>query len=470
MKRYKFRFAMKFICVCAAAAWLLAPPVAAQPHLVVMSHREDVNKAITVYDADGDLLLKTVTTGGVNNHRPRFISVSPLHYRFLVTAPNLSNTGAGAAYVFDYSGYPNPGGVGLHAVVATGAWPFHTATAPDGRFAVACDAANRVDLIHPGTLAVQSIPAGATHSTLCFAKNASGAYLFAVQFPGDENPHPFPGKTDHDGEHGSVDVVDLATGLVVANVALTLPVPHSLVYSPLTDNVYVSCEGGLEIIEAKPPFDHQGTIEAPKEETLAPAIKISPNGRFIVGIASAHEHEHDAALYFLKQALDEDSEPYLWVYDLVNDTSQTIDEFVHCQDFAYSPDGRWIVAGSSDAHDGHPYEVAVVQLDTTTGDLAEVERFDIDSALAGIDTDLLPARVGLFGADFSPDSTRAYLSIVPTDITPSPTDQVMVVDVSGYPGPIAVSFFDCEPGAEFLKVAEVVATTSVAPSAWQTFE
>ncbi len=371
-------------------------------HFIAISHKNDVNKKITVYEPEGEQVFSYAPPGSVLENTPRFIQAIPAAKKFIVTCPNGDTESGGTVEIFDYSGYPNV----IHHIQTfeTGAKPFHAYVTPDDLFCVANDGEDTLSFIDPLTLMVETIAGGHHHATIGFPLSESDYDIYSTRFLGADNP-------------GGVDIIDGNTREIRLTNNEILPLPHSVVYSPVTRKVYIACAGGIEVFGTVGDEKdvHVKTI-ATTEGHMTPALKLSPDGRYIVG--NCHW----------------DGEPgsYFYSINLETEEMKTVSS-VSCKGYAYSPDGKWIVAGDfNKPPEQEIQKVQIINCDPTSPNYMSIVQEIPLSA---------PSQVGFFAQGFSPDSTIAYLGL-------TQSDTIMRVDVTT----LSVSQFDCEAAPFILSV------------------
>jgi DNA-binding beta-propeller fold protein YncE len=371
-------------------------------HIIVISHKNDINKKITVYEPDGDQVYSYAPPGSVMENTPRFIQAIPAAKTFFVACPNGDSEFGGTVEIFDYSG--NQSAIHHAQTLETGAKPFHAYVTPDNLFCVANDGDDTLSFIDPLTLMVETIPGGHHHATIGFPVTASGYDIYATRFLGAGNP-------------GGVDIVDGNTREIRITHNEILPLPHSVVYSPVTRKVYIACAGGIEVFGTVGDEKdvHLKTIPT-TEGRMTPALKISPDGRYIVG--NCHW----------------DGEPgsYFYSINLETEEMKTVSS-VSCKGYAYSPDGKWIVTGDfNKPPEQEIQQVQIINCDPISPNYMSIAK---EVPLSS------PSQIGFFAQGFSPDSTTAYLGL-------TQSDKIMRVDVTS----LSVSEFDCEAAPYILSV------------------
>ena len=386
-------------------------PVFPSDYLIAISHKNDIDKKITVYEPDGELIFSYVPPGSVMENTPRFIRAIPSTKQFIVTCPNGDSETGGTVEVFDCRDYPDS--VTHRQTIETGAKPYHTYVTPDHRFCVANDGDSSFSTIDPDTLNVTTFTGGHHHATIGFALTDSGYDIYATRFAGPDNP-------------GGVDIIDGITGQIRTTNPEILPLPHSVVYSPVTQNIYIACAGGIEVF---------GTVGAEKDlhlKTLSttgghmtPMLRLSPDGRYIVG--NCH--------------WDGEEGSYFYSINLETEEMTTVPS-VSCKGYAYSPDGKWIVAGDYNKPDDQETQrVHIINCDPDSPDyMSIVKEFSLSP----------PSQAGFFAQDFSPDSRKAYLGLIQSD-------KIMVVDVAE----LTATEFDCEAAPFILRVIPLSETSGI---------
>ncbi len=385
--------------------------VFAADHLIAVSHRNDINKMITVYEPDGTIVFSYEPSGSVLENTPRFIRAIPSVKKFFVSCPDGDSEEGGTVEAFDYSAYP--GSILCTRTLETGAHPFHSYVTPDNRFCVANDGEDTVSLIDPETMEIETFEGGHHHATVGFPTTESGYDIYATRFNGTDSP-------------GGVDIIDGLTKTIRITHSDILPLPHSVVYSPMMKKVYIACAGGVEVFgtEGAEKDVHLKTIST-TEGHMTPSLKLSPDGRYIVG--NCHW----------------DGEPgsYFYSINLETEEMKTV-ESVSCKGFAYSPDGKWIVAGDFNMPgDQETQLIHVINCDPSSPDyMTIVKEFPLST----------PSQVGFFAQDFSPDSQKAYLGLTQTDL-------IAVVDVTM----LTMETFPCEPAPYFLSTLPLEVTSHI---------
>jgi hypothetical protein len=254
---------------------------------------------------------------------------------------------------------------------------------------------------------METISAGEHHLTFAFAGDAASYDIYVGRFDG-ANP-------------GGVDIVDGLTRSVRTTLEPFGPRPHTAVYSALTERVYFSFGGGIEVFgtQGVELDTHVETIET-VTPNMTPLLRISPDEQYIVG-----------GLHF-------DGAPgsYFFSHDLVADSSQTVAS-VSCKYYAYSPDGRWIAAGDFNKPTSQANNhVHLINTDPgSPGYMTIAASWELTGATA--------SRVGFHAAAFSPDSQTAYLGL-------SEAHQVMVIDVNS----LSATYFNCELAPNWFHVLE----------------
>lgn len=390
------RIARAVLIACAA---LSAGIVPATPHLIVTSQDATVGKEIAVYEPDGTKVFQYITEENYDENTPTFIAVDPATRRFVVTCPGPTaphnhrpvtslahedpeHSHGHSVLIFDYSRYPDAP-ITLVEELFTGMKPYHVELSPDGKFVVCNDTSDTLSIIDPADPDhFHTVSAGHDHTTLVFAGDASGYDIYASRF----------------GNPGGMDIVDGATLVTRATLGGLPPNPHTGVYSSHTRRVYFGGLGGVMV------FGTQGAekdtyigaipIEAGR---MIPLSRISPDGKRLIG--GVH-YDGVAGSYF-------------YSLDLTNDTLTTCSS-VSCKYYAYSPDGKWIVAGDYNKPAAQTYhKVHVINCDPDSPRfMTVVAEFDVPDS-----------RIGFQAADFSPDSRHACLGL-------STSDKLMVVDVT----------------------------------------
>ncbi len=382
-------------------------------YLIAISHKNDINKKVTVYEPQGTEVFSYVPEGSFSENTPRFIRPVPSAKRFFVSCPNGDAQTGGIVEAFDYSRYPES--IAHVMSIETGDRPFHIYVTPDDLVCVANDGENTFSLIHPETLEVETLAGGYHHATIGFA-----------EYPGTSRFYDIYATQFHPGEPGGVDIIDGNTRQIRKTLLDLLPLPHSVVYSSLTKRIYIACAGGVEVFgtEGEQKDQHLKTIPT-TEGHMTPSLKISPDGRYIVG--NCHW----------------DGEPgsYFYSVDLLTEEMTTC-QSVSCKGYAYSPDGKWIVAGDFNKPGEEEIQrVHVISTDPSSTDyMTVVKEFRLST----------PSQVGFLAQDFSPDGQKAYLGL-------TQTDQVMVVDVKT----LTADYFDCDPAPFFLSVIPLHVTSCV---------
>lgn len=458
----------------------LATAAFAQDHVLIVTHQGDVNRKITAYALDGTQLFSHNPGGALDKNHPSFIKSLASEFSFIVSCHDADRHHGGSIQAFRYGALS--GSFSHVTSIDTGeTGPFHITLLPDNRFCVATDAEHEEDgtltVVDGATFAATVIPIGSQHTTIGYAGDASGYDIIAALLEEDGHGHGKPGVLDeHEEEPGKLAIIDGTTLEVRALLETDLPLLHSVVYSKLTQRVYVSGMGGLVVLGT------QGTekdvllptIEY-SEERLAPWLKISPDGRYIFGLLEPHDHDHSHGKpgaadgeqlnnplahrtgstattrnqFFRvtrsKGLLDEDdhdhdhNEPLLFAYDLVTDSSSTL-HTVQGGNFAYSPNGQWLVIGDIVLEEATAsYRVDIIRFDPDSGTLSQEHRFILP----------LPGQkevstIASESSAFSPDSKRAYLPL-------PEADQIMVVDVSV--SPPEASFLDVEIAPHHVEAA-----------------
>lgn len=378
--------------LCALAVWILSGvSISAQSadYLLAISHQNDVNKKVTIYNPDGQQIFNHVPSGSYDENIPTWMIAAPAVKRLFVSCTadeehhhEKSNKAEkeGLVEVFDYSGYPDSPITHVGSVEA-GNVPFHNYLAPDGRVVVSNDEDGTLSFIEPASLIVETVTGGYHHGTVVFVGDASGYETYVGRFLGET-------------EAGGIDIIG-NDGTVRKTLTLSLPNPHSGVYSPLTRRVYFACIGGLEVIgtEGTEKDKLLETVPLPGEGVEA-QLKISPDGRHVIGnIYYEDPGEEQGAFYS---------------YDTVTGALSSV-ESVNCTDFGYSPDGKWLVAGdlvltgTSTVHQVH-----VINTDPSSVNFMKVVKaIPLDEPV--------PSRVGFSGVQFSPDGTKAYVALTERD-------------------------------------------------------
>ena len=417
------------------AVWILSGvSVSAQSanYLLAISHRNDVNKKITVYKPDGEQVFNYIPSGNYDENIPTWILSAPASKRLLVSCTvdedhhhekDTKTTTEGLVEVFDYSGYPDSGITHVDSV-EVGNVPFHNYLAPDGRVVVSNDEDGTLSFIEPASLEVETVTGGYHHGTVVFVGDASGYDTYVGRFLGET-------------ETGGIDIIG-KDGAVRTTLTLSLPNPHSGVYSPLTKRVYFACMGGLEVI---------GTEGTDKDKLLEPVplpgegveaqLKISPDGRHVIG-----------NIYYEDPG---DEQGAFYSYDTMTGALTSV-ESVNCTDFGYSPDGKWLVAGdlvltgTSTVHQVH-----VINTDPSSSNFMKVVKaIPLDEPI--------PSRVGFSGVQFSPDGTKAYVAL-------TERDQLLVINMEDF----SETTLPVEAAPWFL-LAFSTAETPSGIEAWQLYE
>jgi DNA-binding beta-propeller fold protein YncE len=386
----------------------------AADHLLAISHEFVVSKKMTVVQPDGTPVYAYTPPGSFYENTPNFVQALPTHQTFFVTCPNGDeewggHTG-GTVETFHYS--LNPLTVSHRTTLTTGNRPFHIYPTPDEQICVTNDGDGTISLIDPTTLEVTTFPGGHDHGTVGFVSTEEGYDLFVTRF--------------HGAESGGVDIIDGRTRLIRTTLSNLLPQPHSMVYSSVTQRMYIACAGGIEVIgTAGAEKDlHLDTLPT-TEGRMTPLLRVSPDGRYLIG--NCHW----------------DGEPgsYFYAIDLLTEERKTMAS-VSCKSFAYSPDGNWIVAGDyNKPGDQEIQRVHIINSNPTSEHYMTVVK---EISLS------IPSQVGAFAQAFSPDSRTAYLGL-------TQTDQIMVIDVST----LTATTFGCEPAPVFLNVLPLSETTPV---------
>ena len=392
----------------------------AADHLLAIAHEWSATKAITIYEPDGTLVFSYVTPGGVAENTPTFIESVADNSRFIVACPDGGATTEGSVEVFDYSGYPAVNGITHIQTLTPGNKPFHTEVTPDNQFIVANDGDNTFTLIDPVSLTTETISAGANHLTFAFAGDASSYDIYVGRFFGPGNP-------------GGVDIVDGVSRTVRTTLAPFGQLPHTAVYSSLSQRVYFSFGGGVEVFgtQGAEIDTHVDTIET-ATPNMTPLLSLSPDEQYVVG-----ELHYDAA-----------PGSFFYSYDVISDSSQTLPS-VSCKYYAYSPDGKWIAAGdynkpTSQANN----QVHLINCDPTSPNyMTLAASWELTGATA--------SRVGFHAAAFSPDSKTAYLGL-------TEAHKVMVIDVDT----LSASYFDCELRPNWFHVLD---TSSLSIADWKNY-
>ncbi len=399
------------IISCFVSSLILGNLTYAADHLIAVSHKNDVNKMIAVYDSGGAMVFSYTPPGSFFENTPRFIRVIPSLKRFFVTCPNGDSEDGGTIEAFDYSGFP--GSIIHLKSILSGNKPYHIYVTPDNKICSTNDGDDAISLIDPSTFAIETIDAGHHHATIGFPVNESGYDIFATRFMGSDNP-------------GGVDIIDGITKEKRLTDSNILPLPHSVVYSTVTKKVYISCAGGIEVFgtQGAEKDVHLKTILT-TEGHMTPSLRISPDGQHIVG--NCHW----------------DAEPgsYFFSIDLQTEKMTKVNS-VSCKGYAYSPDGKWIAAG--DFNKPFDQDIQVVHLINCDPDSVDymtvAQQFELS----------YPSQIGFFAQDFSPDSKKAYLGL-------TQSDQIMVVDVETF----SASYIDCEAAPYFLSVLPLSIASSV---------
>jgi DNA-binding beta-propeller fold protein YncE len=386
-------------------------------HFIAISHKNDVNKKITVYEPDGKQIFSYGPPGTVMENTPRFIQAIPSAKKFFVTCPNGDAETGGTVEIFDYSGNPSV----IHHVLSleTGAKPFHAYVTPDDLFCVANDGDDTLSLIDPFALRVETIVGGHHHATIGFPATESGYDIYSTRFFGAGNP-------------GGVDIIDGNTHEIRFTNDVILPLPHSVVYSPVTKKVYIACAGGIEVFGTvgEEKDVHLNTIPT-TEGRMTPSLKLSPDGRYIVG--NCH--------------WDGESGSYFYSINLETEEMKSVSS-VSCKGYAYSPDGKWIVAGDFNKPPEQEIQIVhIINCDPASPNyMSIVKEIPLSS----------PSQIGFYAHDFSPDSTTAYLGLTQSDM-------ILKVDVTT----LTVSQFSCEAAPFILSVIPLHVTTDV--GAWNLY-
>lgn len=383
----------------------------ADDHFIAISHKNDVNKKITVYEPDGNQVFSYTPTGTVTENTPRFIQAIPSANKFFITCPNGDSESGGTVEVFEYQG--NPSTVQHIQTIETGGKPFHCYVTPDDLFCVSNDGDATFSFIDPLTLLVETISGGYHHATIGFPNSGSGYDIYATKFYGAGNP-------------GGVDIIDGISREIRTTNPEILPLPHSVVYSPVTQKIYIACAGGIEVFGTVGDEKdvHLETITTTADH-MTPALKISPDGRFIVG--NCHWDGAEGS--------------YFYSINLETGEMATVSS-VSCKGYAYSPDGKWIVAGDyNKPAEQEIQKVHIINCDPTSASyMSIVKEIPLSTA----------SQVGFFAHSFSPDSTVAYLGL-------TQTDKIMRVDVTS----LSVTEFACEAAPFILNTIPLNETSNV---------
>ena len=372
--------------------------------LVVISHKNDVNKKITVYDpTTGMQVLSHVPEGDFEENTPTWIKEVPEEQRFFVACPSEEDHEhkvrhpankddhehdhefEGLVEVFDYSSYSTDAEIDYVAELRTGNRPFHMEISPDGRIVVANDESDTISFVEAANLDITTVTAGHHHTTLAFVGDESGFDTYAGRF---ESP-------------GEVDVVDALTGDVRATVTLSLDFPHNGVYSPHTERVYFACAGGISVIGTTggERDTEVGTLSWPAGGRTS-LLAISEDGRTLFG----NVYNGTGAGGGLMVA-----------YDLVANSSTTV-AAGNCPTFSYSEDGKWLVTGDHMLSGGENYLVEVIGADPGSPNfMTVVHQVDLGNA----------NQVGFEGVSITPDSQTAYIALVQSD-------EILVLDLSDF--------------------------------------
>lgn len=372
----------KFLIMVAVIVAFIPISVIAHDHLIITSQDASVGKEIAAYLPDGTHVFSHIPEGGVTDNTPAFIVPDPTTQRFLVTcpAPRTSTTPDNQSVrILDAS---DPYNITLVNTLHPGLRPFHAYLSPDGKFVVGNDSSDDIAIIDPVEPdSYDLIEAGHHHTTIVFAGDASQYDIYAGRF----------------GDPGGMDIVDGDTLTVRTQITDLLPRPHSGVYSSYTERVYFGHMGGIEIFgtTGEEKDQHIGTIPM-DEGQMIPLSRISPDGRFIYG--GVH--------------YDGEEGSYFYAVDLADDSVTTVPS-VSCKYYAFSPDGKWLVAGDFNKPPSQTdFKVHVISTDPESPDfMTVVTEFSVSNS-----------QIGFHTSAFSPDSRYAYLGL--PDI-----DQIMVVDV-----------------------------------------
>jgi len=364
--------------------------------LLALSHQNDVNKKITIYNPNGDQVLSYAPSGNYEENIPTWIISAPDVKRLFVSCTvdeehhhgkDIETAKKGLVEVFDYTGYPDAPITHVGSV-EVGNVPFHNYLAPDGRVVVSNDEDGTLSFIEPASLVVETVTGGHHHGTVVFVGDASGYDTYVGCFLGET-------------QAGGIDIIG-QDGSVRTTLTLSLPNPHSGVYCPLTKRVYFACMGGLEVIgtEGEEKDKLLETFPLPGQGVEA-QLKISPDGRHIIG-----------NIYYEDPS---DEQGAFYSYDTLTGVLTTV-ESVNCTDFGYSPDGKWLVAGdlvltgTSSVHQVH-----VINTDPSSASFMKVVKaIPLDEPN--------PSRVGFSGVQFSPDGTKAFVAL-------TERDQLLVIDM-----------------------------------------
>ena len=400
--------------------------------LLVITHQNDVNKKITAYTEDGTQLLSFTPEGDFEENIPTWIVAATEAQRFFVAATvedahheekGVHEETEGRVEVFEYavSGAPISHVTSLH----TGNRPFHMYIAPDGRAVVANDEDGTISLIDPFTLDFETITAGFEHGTIAFEGSPSDFDIYVGRFNEEANP-------------GGVDIANSVTGATRTRIENLLPNPHSAVYSPISQRVYFAAIGGLEVIGTQgAEMDmHVGTVPLPEGNEAE--LKISQDGRMIYGNIIPDHHDE-------KGPVEEETEPQIFAYDVINDTTTVLEEAAQAADIDLSPDGNFIIAGDFEPHEGEEPKLQIIDADPDSPTFMTVlQEYDLGSATGD------PTVAGFSGAKFSSDGDVAYVTL-------TQRDEIMVIDMSDF----STTTFPVEAAPWFLQVIEIQGTSSV---------
>ena len=408
-------------------------------HLIVISHDHLVHKAITVYTPDGTQVMEYIPEGLYYQNIPAYIASIPEAGRFAVSC---FIEGAGHSHghsthdddddddhhheggyvaVFDVAPFLRGSVITLAGEVEAGWKPFHIKVTPDRQFCVANDESDDLTLINPWTLAARTFPGGRHHTTLAFSGDAGGYDIYATRYNGADLP-------------GGVDIVDADSGTTRAVLLDLPPLPHTAVSSSLTGHVYIACAGGIAVVGGRgtpEAYQHIRTIPTVAGRTT-PDIRISPDGRYLIG--NLH--------------VDGQAGSFFYAIDLANDDAMTSCSSVSCKSYAYSPDGRWIVAGDFNRPAGQPHiNVHVIDSDPQSAGFMTVAQ----------EWRLEESQVGFQAASFSPDSRTAYLGL-------TQSDEILVVHTDT----LTSSTFACAAAPKWVHVVEARLDAIVSPTPTQT--